>query len=166
MLKRAFQYGLITAFLGFIWIIGEYFIGLHTSRVKYHPFITMFAIFIPIIVTIYSFRKEKQIIGKGITFMHLLQFSIVTSLISAVFSLGFQLIYTELVNPNFYQGMIDNTIIEQQKSGMAISKAKEIAESYFNQKSYMIQILTSGLFTGAFIGLITAWRMTRKTLSV
>ncbi len=142
-----------------LWQTLEYLVGLQDRFIQYHPAITLFSLAIPV-GSSYLAIKEKAIqLGGTITFKQAFITGFFIAVFTAVLTVPTQFMFHNLVNPDFFQTMIDYSTARAASLHMNIPKAKEEATMYFNLPSYIVQCFFSTLFFGVIISLVMAWRM-------
>ena len=102
MFRIELKYGLITGAGICLWIIAEYFLGLHTTQMHLGQYTIYFVVIIPLF-TIYFGLKEKRdrhLNGK-ITINGGIKAGLMISLIAALIISCFLIIYFNYINPQY-----------------------------------------------------------------
>ena len=153
------RFAVLISLLMLLWLMLEYLVGLHDQYIQYHPAVTLFALIIPVGCS-YLAVKEKTIqLGGAITFKQAFITGFFIAVFAAVLTVPTQFMFHNLVNPDFFQIMIDYACARAASLHMNVPKAKEEATMYFNLPSYIVQCFFSTLFFGVIISLVMAWRM-------
>lgn len=151
------RWGLIIGILSFLWLIGEYVFGLHTTHVHLHPYITNFALLIPIIGSVIATRQIRAHVFQGTaSFKELLRHGLAIAVIATACGIVGQLIYHMVINPNYFTHMIEVSKQVAQEKNQDIAKAENFAKEYFNLKAYLSQIFFGGIVFGTLIAVIMA----------
>lgn len=162
--KTELQFGLLTGLFSFLWLLGEYFLGLHSKYIDYQPVITNFALIIPIIIFPLGIKAKRKLDYNGhITFWQALQAGMVMSVIWGALSVMGVFIYYKTINPGWYDFVIAHYKAVGPSRGMNAKEAEEYAKMYFSMKSYMSQALFGSIAAGGFISLIAARLLRTKT---
>ncbi|MBK8847892.1 MAG: DUF4199 domain-containing protein [Bacteroidetes bacterium] len=157
MYKLAMRWGLITGVLSFAWLIGEFIFGLHTTHVRLHPYITNFAMLIPIVCSVIATKQIRtQVFQGSATFKELLRHGLAIAVIATACGIAGQLIYHLLVNPNYFTYMIDVSKQIALEKKEDLTKAENFAKDYFTLKNYLAQIFFGGLVIGTLLAVIMA----------
>ncbi|MDQ3192124.1 MAG: DUF4199 domain-containing protein [Bacteroidota bacterium] len=165
-MKTEIKFGLTTGVLTAIWLYTEYVIGLHEKYIEYHPTVTLFAIFIPI-VAIYLAIKEKRNKSQeaSITYWQGVLTGFGVSLVAAFISILAQWFYLEVINPDWTEFMVEMTRIkaeEKLSDPSEIERQVKAAEQYFSKANYLKQSFYAPLILGVVISLIEAAIIPKK----
>lgn len=158
-LKIEIRYAVLISLLMLLWLALEFLVGLHDKYIQYHPYVTMFALVIPVVCSRLAIKEKIRQLNSSITFKQAFLTGFLIALFAAILAIPIQLIFHKLINPSFFQNMIDYSIVRATSLGMNVAKAKQEATMYFNLMSYMMQCFFGTLFFGTIIALILAWRM-------
>ncbi|MFQ5605591.1 MAG: DUF4199 domain-containing protein [bacterium] len=160
------KFGIITGVGVCLWVLGEYFLGFHTTKLAVGKYSGYFSIIIPV-VTIYLTLKQKRdyeyagtlSIGQGI------KAGLILSIISAVITTLFFMVYNRFINPDWME-----LAMEWEKNNLIAAGATEIEISvamaqFESMNSLPYQIFTGLLIppiVGSFIALVQTLILRRK----
>lgn len=150
-MKTELLYGLLLALAGFLWVCGEYAVGLHTTRIDLHPIVTNFFLIVLVGIFIIAIRaKRNRTLGGSMTWWQGVQCGLGISLVTALAGIAGQWIFFAQVNPGFFEAMIQHAV----DSGKATTRE---AHAYFNLESHMLQgivgTLVLGFLTAAIVSI-------------
>jgi hypothetical protein len=151
-LSLSFVWASIFSLASLLWISIAKPLGLLSTHLDKFPIYSML-FFVPAFLIWYWALKaiKTKAFNNSINFKEAFIVGLIITIIATAFVPVVQLIFHKLVEPNYF-----NIMIEQAKSKGG-SSAEE-AEAIFNLKSYMIQSviasLLAGVFTSAIIALI------------
>lgn len=158
-LKIEIRYAVLMSLLMLLWLSLEFMVGLQDTYIQYHPYVTMFALIIPIVCSrLVLLDKLEQLNGK-IDFKQGLKTGIMVAIFAALLSIPVQLAFHFLINPDFFDDMRAYSINRAMVLGMDVAKAKADAIAYFNLLSYLLQSFFGTLIFGSIIAAVMAWRM-------
>lgn len=158
-LRIEIRFAVLISLLMLLWLMLEYIAGLHDRFIQYHPAITLLALTIPVGCSYLAIKEKAIQLGGTITFKQAFITGFFIAVFAAVLSVPTQFMFHKLVNPDFFQTMIDYSSARAASLHMNVLKAKEEATMYFNLPSYIVQCFFSTLFFGVIISLVMAWRM-------
>ena len=158
-LRIEIRYAALISIVTLLWLVVEYWVGLHDRYIRFHPYVTLLALAIPVVCTILAVKEKINVADGELNFRQVFMTGFFIALFSAVFSIPCQLIFQKLINPGFCQTMIRYSVQRAATLGIDVIKAKSQAEMYFNLTSYLTQCFFGTLFFGTIIALIIAWRM-------
>jgi len=156
-MATALRFGVIFALMQFVWIIGEYLVGLHTVYIHLHPTYTNLVMIPSIAIMIWGLHARKAELGGTLTYLQALGQGIGVGATVGVLSVGVQYLFFSFINPNFFDDFISYAVDHQLAT-------LDAAEAYFNFTSYAVQGAVfapiAGLATNAVAGLFvkTSWR--------
>jgi hypothetical protein len=146
---------MLITLLMLLWLSFEFMVGLHDRFIAYHPYLTMLALVIPVIVTRSAIVSKREELKGQISFRQALVSGLTIAVMCAVFAIPAQLIFHYLINPEFFDTMIKYAV-ENDKS------SPEEAAHYFNLQSYLIQSVMGTLIFGVVIALVAAYMLRTK----
>lgn len=156
-MATAFRFGVIFALMQFVWIIGEYLVGLHTVYIHLHPIYTNLVMLPSIAIMVWGLNARKSELGGSISYVQTLGQGLGVGLTVGVLSVAVQYLFFTFINPNFFNDFISYAVAHELMK-------LEAAEAYFNFTSYAVQgaifAPIAGLATNAVAGLFvkTSWR--------
>lgn len=138
------------AIAGFLWVVLEYALGMHSVRIDWHETITWFAFVPSIMIYIYHYRKLRQKhAGKLTVKKGLISGLLVTAVAIPLNVLAFT-VYYYMINPNFFTAFINYTVDHKVMS-------RDVAASYFSMGSYALQIAVGTLFMGVLLSVVLSF---------
>ena len=167
--KSEIQTGILLSVSLFLWLLLEFFLGFHTTRIDYHPFITWLSIVIPIAGIYWSMKvkRDREYAGK-ISFVQALKSGFVVTVIMSLLGPIMVFVYVSVINPLFFSTMLAHSKVMIEGLNISVvDKEKMIEESTrnFSTSSYVIQSFIGSLIMGAVLSLLTAALMKRNTLA-
>ena len=136
-----------------VWMGLERLTGLHDVHIDKHSIYTnLVAIPSIAIYTLALLDKRKNFYSGFMTYKQGLLFGIIMTLVIAVLSPFSQIVVIKLITPDYFTNIIEYSV----SSGKS---TREVAESYFNLKNYIIQSLIGavvmGFLTTAIVAIFT-----------
>ena len=167
--KSEIRTGILLSVGLFLWLLLEFFLGFHTTRIDYHPFITWLSIVIPIAGIYWSMKvkRDREYAGK-ISFVQALKSGFVVTAIMSLLGPIMVFVYVSAINPLFFSTMLAHSKVMIEGLNISvIDKEKMIEESTrnFSTSSYVIQSFIGSLIMGTVLSLLTAALMKRNTLA-
>ncbi len=156
-MATALRFGVIFALMQFVWLIGEYLVGLHTTYINLHPTYTNLVLIPSIAIMIWGLFARKAELGGELTYLQALGQGLGVGTTVGILSVGIQYLFFTYVNPDFFADFIRYAVDNQLAT-------LDAAEAYFNFTSYAVQGAVfapiAGLATNAIAGLFlkTSWR--------
>ncbi|MGH2575679.1 MAG: DUF4199 domain-containing protein [Ignavibacteria bacterium] len=166
-MKTEIKYGLITGIAVCIWILLEFILGFHNEKLEIGKYSGYFATIIPII-TLYLTIKEKRdmhlngflTLGQGI------KTGLIVSLISAVITTLFFMIYNNYINPGWMELAMEWEKSQMMQSGASQTEIAEKIKQYETMYSPTNQLLFGFLATvavGFILSLIISLILKKKS---
>lgn len=153
--------GIAISVAGFLWLLLEFYLGLHSTRIDYRPLFTWMAIIIPIIGIYWVVKVKRDKFYKGkITFFQSAKTGLIVSGVASIMSTLLGWFYVSVVNPFYFSSMITHE--KQMIEGLNLSSIEEntikINEvyQYFNLSNYIKQTFLTVLIVGLVLSLIIA----------
>ena len=141
--KIEIKWAIIFSVVGLLWMLLEKLVGLHSSHIDKHMYLTnLFAI--PAIVVMVLALKDKKMnsyVGQ-MNYKQGLISGTVLSIIIALFNPLTQWITSTIITPEYFPNVIAYSV----ETGY--HKSLEEAEAYFNLKNYMFQSTIGALIMG------------------
>lgn len=167
--KSEIRTGILLSVGLFLWLLLEFFLGFHTTRIDYHPFITWLSIAIPIAGIYWSMKvkRDRDYAGK-ISFVQALKSGLVVTAIMSLISPIMVFVYVSVINPLFFSTMLAHSKVMIEGLNISIvDKEKMIEESTrnFSTSSYLMQSFFGSLIMGTVLSLLTAVLMKRNTVA-
>lgn len=153
----AIRFGVIFSLMQFVWIIGEYLVGLHTVYIAQHATWTNAVLIPSIAIMVWGLHARKAELGGEISYLQSLGQGLGVGVTVGILSVGVQYLFFTYINPNFFDDFIGYAVDNQ------LANLDE-AEAYFNFTNYAVQAAVfaplAGLATNSVAGLFlkTSWR--------
>jgi hypothetical protein len=155
-LRIELKAAMLIALLILLWLALEFMVGLQDQFIAYHPYVTIIALVIPVIVTRKALitKRDGELHG-NITFAQAFKSGVTIALLSAVLAVPTQYIFHYLINPDFFDSMIKYAVANGKST-------PEQAANYFNFHSYLLQSVLGTLVVGALVALVLAYMLRTK----
>ena len=165
--KSEIRTGILLGVGLFLWLLLEFFMGFHTTRIDYHPFITWLSIVIPIAGIYWSMKvkRDREYAGK-ISFLQALKTGFIVTSTMCLLSPIMVFVYVSAINPLFFSTMLAHSKVMIEGLNISIvDKEKMIEESTrnFSTSSYIMQSFLGSLIMGTILSILTAALMKRNT---
>jgi len=153
----AIRFGVIFSLMQFVWIIGEYLVGLHTVYIAQHATWTNAVLIPSIAIMVWGLHARKAELGGEISYLQSLGQGLGVGVTVGILSVGVQYLFFTYINPNFFDDFIGYAVDNQ------LANLDE-AEAYFNFTNYAVQAAVfaplAGFATNSVAGLFlkTSWR--------
>lgn len=158
--------GILLALLGFLWLLMEKALGLHSTYLDLREFVFWLIIFIPLIGFYYTlkFKRDKHL-GGNITFIQCIRSVLTLVGSSSVATLFFVWLYVALVNPNFLAIRMNHELnivkAAQLNHESELLKLNEIG-SRFETLNYLIRYFVSTVIICSVLGLAISFLIRKK----
>nr|MBK9653866.1 DUF4199 domain-containing protein [Bacteroidota bacterium] len=157
------RWGIATGVLSVIWLIGEYIIGLHGPLVKYHPLVSMFAAIIPIVCLPLGMKSVRNLELNGYAnYTQLVRIGVFISAVSLIIAIVGQLLYNVIINPAYFEFMIQKTITQAKEANRDVAIAEKHARGNYNLTSYIFQLTVNVLAGGLIISAVAAYFLKKE----
>jgi hypothetical protein len=157
-MKIALRYGLIYIGINILWSLMMYVTGLNRSELAWIP--NTLAMLIPIFCIVFAVKEYKETVGQGfMSFSEVFRYGLVISVIGGIGISAYLLVYTQYIDPEFNDYILNQQIEGMQESGMSdekIDQAIEMAERFRTPFYTFTFGVLGSLFVGAIISLIMA----------
>jgi hypothetical protein len=145
----------------FLWLLLEFFLGLHTTRIDLYPLFTWMVIIIPITGLYWTIKSKRDRFYKGkINFIQSLKTGIMVTGVSSVITPLLSWLYVSVVNPFYFSTMITHRkqMIDELNLSSLEEKSVKINEAfqYYNTSTYLMQSFLTMLVLGLVLSLIIA----------
>lgn len=142
-----------------LWISLEYMVGLHDKLSDLYAYITPFSISIIIFCCYRAYREKLRTQPSEIPFSQLFIAGFLLALFAAILTVPVQLIFHSLINPDFFQSMIDNAGHKAMAMGEDKEAAKQAFARLFNLPMFMFLYSTITFVVGTIVAMVLAWQM-------
>ena len=142
-LKIEIKWAIIFSVIGLLWMLLEKLVGLHSTHIDKHMYLTnLFAIPAIIVMVLALKDKKKDFYVGQITYKQGLISGIILSVFIALLSPLTQWITSTIITPEYFPNVIAYSV----ETGYY--KSIEEAEAYFNLRSYIVQSTIGALIMG------------------
>jgi hypothetical protein len=161
--------GILLAFLGFLWLLMEKALGLHSTYLDLRDFIFWLIIFIPLTGFYYTlkYKRDKHLDG-SITFLQCLRSVLILVTSSTIATLFFVWLYVALVNPNYLTIRMNHelNIIKAAQLNLESELLKETEiKSGFGMMNYLIRYFISTIIICSVLGLAISMLIRKKPIN-
>jgi hypothetical protein len=151
--KIEIKWAIIFTLMMLVWMFLEKTFGLHDVHIDKHPSYTnLVAIPAIIIYELALLDKRNNFYHGKMTYKQGFIAGLIISIIVTIFSPLTQYITSEIISPDYFSNVIAYTVKEGHMTQAA-------AESFFNLKSYLLQVLIAtpimGILTTAIVAIFT-----------
>ncbi|MFN5371223.1 MAG: DUF4199 domain-containing protein [Bacteroidia bacterium] len=160
--------GILLAFMGFLWLLMEKALGLHSTYLNLRDFVFWLIIFIPLTGFYYTlkYKRDKHLDG-SITFMQCLRSVLVLVTSSTIATLFFVWLYVALVNPNYLTIRMNHELniikAAQLNPESELLKEGEIRTG-FGTMNYLIRYFVSTGVICSILGLAISLLIRKKPI--
>lgn len=142
-IKIEFKWSIIFSIVGLVWMLLEKLVGLHSTYIDYHMYLTnLFAIPAIWVMVLALKDKKRNFYGGQMTYVNGLVSGLVLSAIIAAFSPLTQWITSFVITPEYFPNVIKRSV------ELGYYKTTAEAEAVFNYKNYATQGLMGALGMG------------------
>lgn len=159
-MKPEIKYGLITGAGVCLWIIAEYLLGFHTTRLEIGEYSGFFSTLVPV-VTLFLLLKGKREaaadgrlgLGQGVCS------GLFASFIAALIVYCFMFVYNQFINPGWLDNTLDWKVAQMRAQGLAeIDIRKEI--TFYRQANSPAGLIVTTLVGMTLMGAIFSLGLT------
>lgn len=166
--KTEIRAGIVLGVSIFLWLLLEFFLGFHTTRIDYHPFFLWLIFTLPFLGIYWTMRSTRNNKYAGeISFIQALKSGLMVTLVMSILSPIMVLLYVNVMNPLFLSTMLAHSkqMIEELNISV-VDKEKMIEETtqFYSTLSYIKLTFLVGLISGIILSLLTATLMRRKSI--
>ncbi len=153
----ALRFGIIFVLMEFIWIIGEYLVGLHTTHIRQHYLYTNLMMIPATAIMVWGLVARRDEQGGELSYTQALGQGALIGVVVGILSIGVHYLFFTYINPNFFVDFQRLAVLEGHMT-------REGAETYFSLSTNAWQSAVfspvAGLLTNALTGLFleTRWR--------
>lgn len=157
MIKTDLKFGIITGITVCAWILIEFFLGFHTTRLSVGEYSSYFAIVIPLVTLYMGIKEKRDRYYKGkITVSAGIRTGLMITLVSAIITTIFLVIYYNYINPDFIQiglALQKHRIILTGRTELEIAREMEKIREIFSFTHQLLYGILSTLGIGFVISL-------------
>ena len=164
MFKIALKYGVLIVVFIFIWVSLEYFVGLHTDYIQYHPIATLLSLIIPLVLLYYAMRESQKKFEGNFNYIESFKTGVIVTFVVAILSPLTQWLFHAVVFPGYFDSMRAYTEAHALAQGIDPVVAREEAVGEFNMASYLMRTFLGALVAGVVMSAILALFVRDKEL--
>ena len=164
MFKIALKYGVYIVLFSFIWLCLEYWAGLHTDYVDYHPLATLLSLVVPLILLYYAMREAKSIEDDEFTYGDAFKVGLYVTLVVAVLNPLFQWLFQQVVFPDYLETMQANAEALELAQGIDVEVAQRVAAEEYELNSFLLRAFLGALVAGIVMSALLAIYVRDKAL--
>ena len=136
-----------------VWMVLEKLAGLHGEHIDKHPIYTNFVAIPAILMYVFALRDKRQNFYNGVmTYGQGFMAGLIMTAVVTLFSPLTQIITSLVITPEYFPNVIKYSV----EQGLM---TQEVAENYFNLKSYLMQVVIAtpimGILTTAIVAIFT-----------
>src|SRR5690554_2986428 len=151
------KWALIFVGMSLLWMLGEKLVGLHSTHIDLHMYLTnLFAIPAILVYVLALKEKKRKTYHQQMTFKQGFISGLIITLIVTLFSPLTQWIISTVITPEYFPNVIAYSV----ETGYHKSLAE--AEAYFNLKNYIVQSTIGALVMGTITSAIVAFFLRTK----
>ncbi len=144
------KWGIRYAFLWILWLFIEKSSGYYEAKISDHALYSLLFGFVTLFVYFVAIKEKKKDFFKGeMSWKQGCVTGIFLTIVMAILTPFCQIIFHKAIAPEFFPNMIEYSVSK--------GNSREMAESYFNLSSYIIQsifaTLSMGVVTSAVVAL-------------
>ena len=145
------KWALIFIVMTLAWMWGEKLVGLHSTHIDKHMYLTNLYAIPSIIIYVLALRDKKKNYYEGrMTYKQAFISGVIITAIIAVLSPVNQWVISTIITPEYFPNVIAHSL----ETGY--HETREAAEEQFNLQNYMIQSAVGALVMGIFTTAIVA----------
>lgn len=146
------KWGLIFVLTSLIWMFLEKLVGLHSTHIDLHMYLTnLFAIPAVLVFVLALKDKKKKDYNGIISFKQAFISGIIITLIVTLLSPLIQIITSLLITPDYFHNVIEYAV----DSGYY--ETRQEAEDYFNLENYIYQSVVGSFIMGILTSLVVSY---------
>ncbi len=158
------RYGLIIGLGVSLWVLVEFLLGFHTTRMEIGEFTGYLSVIIPIL-SLYSGLFAKRMENLFITYWQLVKAGMMMVIIGALIISLFMGLYNSVIHPGWVEEGIaleKQRLVEMNATAEEITAAEEVMDVVFSTEMQMIISFIGVVFEGFFLTLLIAWFVQKK----
>jgi hypothetical protein len=157
-IKIEIKWALLFSLMTLVWMMLEKFVGLHSTYIDNHLYLTNLYAIPAIWVMVLALKDKKKTFYAGqMTYLQCFISGVILSLIIALLSPLTQWITSYVITPEYFPNVIKRSV------ELGYYKTPEAAAAQFNYKSYAIQGLIGSFVMGVLTTAIAAIFLRSKT---
>lgn len=154
--KLEIKWALIFIGATLFWMLMERVVGLHSTHIDKHMYLTNLFAIPAILIYVLAFKEKKNANSGVLTYKQGVISGLVITVLVAILSPPTQWVISEIITPEYFPNVIAYSV----ESGYY--KTLEEAQAYFNLENYMLQSAIGALFMGIITSVVVAFFMRTK----
>ncbi|MEK6921514.1 MAG: DUF4199 domain-containing protein [Nanoarchaeota archaeon] len=163
-LKPELRFGLIIGLGVSLWVLIEFLLGFHTTRMEMGQFTGYLSVIIPILALYYGLT-ERYIQEPTITYWQTVKVGMTMVIIAAIIISLFMALYNTTIHPDWVEEGIayeKQYLQEINATAEEITQAEEAMKVMFSTEVQMIGSFIGVVVQGFFLCLLISWLIRRK----
>ena len=156
-LKIEIRYAVLISLLTLLWLSVEFMVGLHDVYIAYHMYTNWLALLIPVVCIRMALNEKADQQNGRLSFKQGFGSGFMVAFFAAVLAVPVQVIFHKLINPDYFDTMIQVAVNHAENVKQNGMRAREEAALYYNLTSYIIQSGLLMLVFGTIVAAISAW---------
>lgn len=161
--KIAIRYSVLIGLLMMLWLCIEFMIGLQDKYADLLLYSAILSLCIPIFGIWRALKEKREVVDGSFSFQQAFATAILVVLFSSVLAMVVQFVFTNFVNPDYFQGLIEHYVHKAFAAGGDTGKARTMAEQYFNLQFSIIEAFLWTFLSGILAAAFWAWRLSSGT---
>ncbi len=156
-LKIEIRYAVLISLLTLLWLSVEFMVGLHDVYIAYHMYTNWLALLIPVVCIRMALNEKADQQNGKLSFKQGFGSGFMVAFFAAVLAVLVQFVFHKLINPDYFDTMIQVAVNHAENAKQNGMRAREEAALYYNLTSYIIQSGLLMLVFGTIVAAISAW---------
>ncbi len=152
-INRDVLYGIISGALVCGFVLVEYFLGFHTTKIGQGKYLSYFGVVIPITIIVIAILYKKKNGDGYLDPKDGMKTGIIISLITGIITTFFMMLYNSYINPEFFNIAMDYQTKLFKEAGKTPEEITAILEQYKANQKLSAQ-LVSGLIGTPLMGML------------
>lgn len=161
-MKSEIRSGIALGLVFFLWLLLEYFLGLHTTNIDYHPLVSwLFIVIVGVGINWALKAKRDRYFGGKITFFQAFKTGLFITLVMTIVSPLMHFFYTVMVNPMYFdtmlahsQQMIEELNVDEVSKAKMLTRAMNENTLLYTMGNTAIVLFVSGFVMSFFASLL------------
>ncbi len=137
------------------WLALEKLLGFHDVYIQYHTYFANLVLIPNIFIFNRAISGYRKSIGGTITYLQAFGFGLICTVFIVLFSPLALWVFETILNPNFYQSMIQYLVTQKHENQAETAK-------YFNHENYRNMMIYGNIVQGAVLSAIIAFFSSKK----
>lgn len=157
--KLEIKWALIFIGTTLLWMVLEKIVGLHSTHIDKHMYLTNLFAIPAILIYVLAFKEKKKAHSNVLTFKDAVRCGLMITFFVAILSPPAQWIISEIITPEYFPNVIAYSVASGYHNSL------EEAQAYFNLENYMIQSVVGALVMGVITSVVVAFVIRSKKQS-